>query len=52
MKGQEEVRIRAPVVISDAGIFNTYQTLLPRELQALPGQNRAPQPARIQTCDR
>lgn len=41
MKGQEEVHIRAPVVISDAGIFNTYQTLLPRELQALPGQNRA-----------
>ncbi|TWW70285.1 putative all-trans-retinol 13,14-reductase [Takifugu flavidus] len=36
MKGQEEVHIRAPVVISDAGIFNTYQTLLPRELQALP----------------
>lgn len=44
MKGQEEVHIRAPVVISNAGIFNTYQTLLPRELQALPGQNRAQAP--------
>lgn len=52
MKGQEEVHIRAPVVISDAGIFNTYQTLLPRELQALPGQNRARQTVRIQTSDR
>lgn len=52
MKGQEEVHIRAPVVISDAGIFNTYQTLLPRELRALPGQNRAPAPVRIQTRGR
>lgn len=38
MKGQEEVHIRAPLVISNAGIFNTYQKLLPRELQALPGK--------------
>ncbi|CAL9692988.1 unnamed protein product [Knipowitschia caucasica] len=36
MKGQEEVHIRAPMVISDAGIFNTYQKLLPKELQAMP----------------
>ncbi|XP_055008691.1 all-trans-retinol 13,14-reductase [Boleophthalmus pectinirostris] len=36
MKGQEEVHIRAPIVISDAGIFNTYQKLLPKELQAMP----------------
>ncbi|XP_045896579.1 all-trans-retinol 13,14-reductase [Micropterus dolomieu] len=36
MKGQEEVHIRAPMVISDAGIFNTYQMLLPKELQAMP----------------
>ncbi|CAG07254.1 unnamed protein product, partial [Tetraodon nigroviridis] len=36
LKGQEEVHIRAPMVISDAGIFNTYQTLLPKELRALP----------------
>lgn len=47
MKGQEEVHIRAPVVISDAGIFNTFQTLLPKELQAMPGQNRALQPVRF-----
>lgn len=38
MKGQEEVHIRAPLVISNAGIFNTYKELLPRELQALPGK--------------
>lgn len=49
MKGEEEVHIRAPVVVSDAGIFNTYQKLLPKELQAMPGQNRAPQPLRLQT---
>ncbi|XP_068606501.1 all-trans-retinol 13,14-reductase-like [Brachionichthys hirsutus] len=36
MKGQEEVHVRAPIVISDAGIFNTYQKLLPKELQASP----------------
>uniref|UniRef100_A0A3Q1F9Z1 All-trans-retinol 13,14-reductase n=1 Tax=Acanthochromis polyacanthus TaxID=80966 RepID=A0A3Q1F9Z1_9TELE len=36
MKGQEEVHIHAPMVISDAGIFNTYQKLLPKELQAMP----------------
>uniref|UniRef100_A0A3B4Z890 All-trans-retinol 13,14-reductase n=1 Tax=Stegastes partitus TaxID=144197 RepID=A0A3B4Z890_9TELE len=36
MKGQEEVHIHAPMVISNAGIFNTYQKLLPKELQALP----------------
>lgn len=38
MKGQEEVHIRAPIVISNAGIFNTYQKLLPKELQAMPGK--------------
>ncbi|XP_061555561.1 all-trans-retinol 13,14-reductase [Phycodurus eques] len=36
MKGQEEVHIRAPIVISNAGIFNTYQKLLPKELHAMP----------------
>uniref|UniRef100_A0A6Q2XSX4 All-trans-retinol 13,14-reductase n=1 Tax=Esox lucius TaxID=8010 RepID=A0A6Q2XSX4_ESOLU len=36
MKGQEEVHVRAPMVISDAGIFNTYNQLLPKELQAMP----------------
>uniref|UniRef100_A0A3B5MHZ3 All-trans-retinol 13,14-reductase n=1 Tax=Xiphophorus couchianus TaxID=32473 RepID=A0A3B5MHZ3_9TELE len=33
LKGQEEVHIKAPMVISDAGIFNTYENLLPKELQ-------------------
>ena len=37
MKGQEEVHVHAPMVISNAGIFNTYQKLLPKELQAMPG---------------
>ncbi|XP_026216558.1 all-trans-retinol 13,14-reductase-like [Anabas testudineus] len=36
MKGQEEIHIHAPMVISDAGIFNTYQKLLPEDLQAMP----------------
>lgn len=38
MKGQEEMHIHAPMVISNAGIFNTYQKLLPKELQAMPGR--------------
>ncbi|XP_006129180.3 all-trans-retinol 13,14-reductase [Pelodiscus sinensis] len=33
-KGQELVNIFAPVVISDAGIFNTYERLLPAEIRA------------------
>ncbi|MBN3312050.1 RETST reductase, partial [Atractosteus spatula] len=36
LKGQEEVNIYAPIVISNAGIFNTYEKLLPKEIQALP----------------
>ncbi|XP_028842455.1 all-trans-retinol 13,14-reductase [Denticeps clupeoides] len=36
LKGKEEVHVHAPVVVSDAGIFNTYQQLLPLELQKLP----------------
>ncbi|KAL8173801.1 UNVERIFIED_CONTAM: hypothetical protein K2H54_026202 [Gekko kuhli] len=36
-KGQDVINIFAPVVISDAGIFNTYKRLLPEKLQALPG---------------
>ncbi|XP_078522858.1 all-trans-retinol 13,14-reductase-like [Lissotriton helveticus] len=36
-KGRDPVNIFAPVVISDAGIFNTYENLLPPEQQALPG---------------
>ncbi|XP_068891429.1 all-trans-retinol 13,14-reductase [Aphelocoma coerulescens] len=35
-KGQDLVDIFAPVVISDAGIFNTYERLLPAEARALP----------------
>ncbi|NXD30681.1 RETST reductase, partial [Spelaeornis formosus] len=35
-KGQDSVEIFAPVVISDAGIFNTYERLLPAEARALP----------------
>lgn len=38
MKGQEEVHVRAPIVISDAGIFNTYQQLLPKEVQTHAGE--------------
>ncbi|XP_006790992.1 inactive all-trans-retinol 13,14-reductase [Neolamprologus brichardi] len=33
-KGQEEVEIHAPVVVSNCGIFNTFQKLLPPEIQA------------------
>ncbi|XP_051995195.1 all-trans-retinol 13,14-reductase-like [Xyrauchen texanus] len=36
IKGQEEVHVHAPMVISDAGIFNTYQKLLPKDVQAMP----------------
>ncbi|NXK90256.1 RETST reductase, partial [Formicarius rufipectus] len=35
-KGQDLVNIFAPVIISDAGIFNTYEKLLPPEARALP----------------
>ncbi|NWI07192.1 RETST reductase, partial [Tichodroma muraria] len=35
-KGQDSVDIFAPMVISDAGIFNTYERLLPAEARALP----------------
>ncbi|NXN99424.1 RETST reductase, partial [Rhinopomastus cyanomelas] len=35
-KGQDEVNIFAPIVISDAGIFNTYERLLPEQARALP----------------
>lgn len=32
-KGREEIEVRAPVVISNAGIFNTFQTFLPQHIQ-------------------
>lgn len=38
LKGQEEIEVRAPVVISNAGIFNTYQKFLPKQVQDHPGQ--------------
>lgn len=41
-KGQDSVDILAPVIISDAGIFNTYERLLPAEARALPGAASAP----------
>uniref|UniRef100_A0A8C5D286 All-trans-retinol 13,14-reductase-like n=1 Tax=Gouania willdenowi TaxID=441366 RepID=A0A8C5D286_GOUWI len=33
LKGQEEIEVRAPVVISNAGIFNTFQKFLPQHIQ-------------------
>ncbi|XP_064844561.1 all-trans-retinol 13,14-reductase-like [Oncorhynchus masou masou] len=36
MKGQEEIHVHVPMVISNAGIFNTYKQLLPKELQDMP----------------
>ncbi|KTF83750.1 hypothetical protein cypCar_00043002 [Cyprinus carpio] len=36
LKGQEEVHVHAPIVISDAGIFNTYEHLLPKDVQTMP----------------
>ncbi|XP_016404987.1 putative all-trans-retinol 13,14-reductase [Sinocyclocheilus rhinocerous] len=35
LKGQEEVHVHAPLVISDAGIFNTYERLLPKDVQTM-----------------
>uniref|UniRef100_A0A480QTX9 All-trans-retinol 13,14-reductase n=1 Tax=Sus scrofa TaxID=9823 RepID=A0A480QTX9_PIG len=35
--GQELVNIFCPVVISDAGLFNTYEHLLPEKARSLPG---------------
>uniref|UniRef100_A0A3Q4AV99 Amine oxidase domain-containing protein n=1 Tax=Mola mola TaxID=94237 RepID=A0A3Q4AV99_MOLML len=33
LKGQEEIEVHAPVVISNAGIFNTFQKFLPKPIQ-------------------
>ncbi|KAM9843165.1 all-trans-retinol 13,14-reductase-like [Aulostomus maculatus] len=33
LKGQEEIEIHAPAVISNAGIFNTFQKFLPQHIQ-------------------
>ncbi|XP_078280587.1 all-trans-retinol 13,14-reductase-like [Rhinoraja longicauda] len=35
-KGHEKINIYAPSVISNAGIYNTYECLLPKEIQAKP----------------
>ncbi|KAK7134228.1 hypothetical protein R3I93_017592 [Phoxinus phoxinus] len=35
-KGDEHVEVRAPVIISNCGIFNTFQKLLPPEIQVKP----------------
>ncbi|KAJ8383508.1 hypothetical protein AAFF_G00220250 [Aldrovandia affinis] len=35
-KGQEDVEVLAPVVISNTGVFTTFQKLLPPEIQAKP----------------
>jgi all-trans-retinol 13,14-reductase len=36
-KGQELVNIYCPIVISNAGLFNTYEHLLPESARCLPG---------------
>ncbi|XP_039972445.1 all-trans-retinol 13,14-reductase-like [Xiphias gladius] len=36
LKGQEETEVHAPVVISNAGIFNTFQKFLPQHIQDKP----------------
>ncbi|NWQ99919.1 RETST reductase, partial [Paradoxornis webbianus] len=36
--GQEELEVRAPLVISDAGLFNTFGKLLPPHLRGHPGK--------------
>lgn len=38
LKGQGEIEVRAPVVISNAGIFNTFQKFLPQEIQDKAGR--------------
>ncbi|KAJ8251822.1 hypothetical protein GJAV_G00225800 [Gymnothorax javanicus] len=35
-KGQEVIEVHAPVIISNAGIFNTFEKFLPPDIQAKP----------------
>lgn len=35
-KGDQNIDIHAPIVISNAGIYNTYEQLLPQEVRTLP----------------
>lgn len=37
-KGQDEVEVHAPVVVSNCGVFTTFQKLLPPEIQVKHGQ--------------
>ncbi|OWK10540.1 hypothetical protein Celaphus_00005504 [Cervus elaphus hippelaphus] len=37
-KGEDLVNIYCPIVISDAGLFNTYERLLPEQARCLPGK--------------
>nr|XP_020745081.1 all-trans-retinol 13,14-reductase isoform X1 [Odocoileus virginianus texanus] len=39
-KGEDLVNIYCPIVISDAGLFNTYERLLPEQARCLPGVKR------------
>ncbi|XP_004612141.2 all-trans-retinol 13,14-reductase [Sorex araneus] len=45
-KGLELVNIYCPVVISDAGLFNTYENLLPESARCLPGVRQQLGPVR------
>ncbi|CAO2605442.1 All-trans-retinol 13,14-reductase [Lemmus lemmus] len=40
-KGHELVNIYCPIVISNAGVFNTYQHLVPERVRCLPGKRLA-----------
>lgn len=41
-KGQEEVEVLAPVVVSNCGIFTTFQKLLPPEVSVRTGERLVP----------
>lgn len=41
-RGQEEVEIHAPVVVSNCGIFTTFQKLLPPEIHLKTGEQQIP----------
>ncbi|XP_034046293.1 LOW QUALITY PROTEIN: inactive all-trans-retinol 13,14-reductase-like [Thalassophryne amazonica] len=36
LKGQDEIEVHAPVIISNTGIFNTFQRFLPQHIQDTP----------------
>lgn len=37
-RGPEEVEVRAPVVVSNCGVFTTFEKLLPPEIQVKQGE--------------